>query len=215
MRQIVTREDVAKAIQDLAAQGKKPTLAAIHAALDHRGSMSTLVRLKAEIDAALSEPTESEAALKSFREVWRLAVEDGRRQQQAQVQELREGMTILANENERLEGSAVAARNRMEDLEKARVEAEVEHAKFRTVSAEELEDARKASTEATSRLAAALEELAECQSARVVEVKLLQDELKIAVQKSHELELKLVRGIALMEAKNQHFDSRAKSEESE
>lgn len=213
MRQIVTREDVAKAIQNLAAQSKKPTLAAIHAALDHRGSMSTLVRLKSEIDAAICEPTESEVALKSFREVWRHAVEEGRRQQQAQVQELREGMTILAYENERLEGGAVSARNQIEDLEKARVAAEVEHAKFSTTSAEELKDARKASAEATTRVAAALEELAECQAARVAEVKLLQDELKIAVQKSHELELKLVRAIALMEAKNQHFDSRAKSEE--
>jgi hypothetical protein len=55
MKQIITKEEVGKAIIDLVGQGKKPTLAALHAALNNRGSMSTLVRLKAEIEAA-SQP---------------------------------------------------------------------------------------------------------------------------------------------------------------
>jgi hypothetical protein len=52
MKQIITNEEVSKAMADLATQGKKPTLSALHAALNNRGSMSTLVRLKAEIEAA-------------------------------------------------------------------------------------------------------------------------------------------------------------------
>jgi hypothetical protein len=38
MKQIITKEEVGKAILDLVGQNKKPTLAALHAALGHRGS---------------------------------------------------------------------------------------------------------------------------------------------------------------------------------
>jgi hypothetical protein len=40
MKQIILKDDVAKVMRDLAAQGKKPTLALLHATLQHRGSMA-------------------------------------------------------------------------------------------------------------------------------------------------------------------------------
>ena len=70
MKQIITKDDVAKAIQDLVEKGKKPSLAAIHASLNGRGSMSTLVRLKAEIDATAKSDADSPEELKAFREIW-------------------------------------------------------------------------------------------------------------------------------------------------
>ena len=42
MKQLLTKEEVAKAIKDLEAQGKKVTCTSLHAALGNRGSMSTL-----------------------------------------------------------------------------------------------------------------------------------------------------------------------------
>jgi len=93
MKQILIKEDVVKVIGDLVGQGKKPTLAALHAALNNRGSMSTLVRLKAEIEAAAQPVTDSPDALKTFRDVWALAVEEGRQQQSAVLAELRESIS--------------------------------------------------------------------------------------------------------------------------
>jgi hypothetical protein len=109
MKQIITKEEVSKAIADLVGQGKKPTLAALHAALNNRGSMSTLVRLKAEIDAAAQPVADSADGLRAFREVWALAVDEGRQQQEAILLEVRESVKALAAENERFEGVAIAA----------------------------------------------------------------------------------------------------------
>ena len=106
-------------------QSKKPTLAAVHAALNNRGSMSTLVRLKAEIEAA-APPGDSADGLKAFREVWALAVDEGRNQQEAVVLELRESVKALAMENERLEGTIMASQNHAAEAEQAKSRAETE-----------------------------------------------------------------------------------------
>ena len=103
MKAVLTKEEVGKAISHLVGQGKRPTLAALHAALDNRGSMTTLVRLKAEIDAATRSATDSPEALEVFRKVWALARDEERKEQDRQMAELRESIKALAAENERLE----------------------------------------------------------------------------------------------------------------
>jgi len=201
MKQIITKEEVSKAIVDLAGQGKKQTLAALHAALNNRGSMSTLVRLKAEIEAASQPSGDSPDGLKAFREVWALAVEEGRQQQEAVLLELRESVKALAAENERLEGTALAAQNRAGELDQAKSCAETELAQFKIHVEGELKQARTAQTEGTTQAAAALQNLAEARASHAAQVATLQADLTAAVRKAHELELNLVRAEALLEAK--------------
>ena len=201
MKQIITKEEVSRAIVDLVGLGKKPTLAALHAALNNRGSMSTLVRLKAEIEAAAQPVTDSPDALKAFRDVWALAVEEGRQQQESVLVELRESVRALAAENERLEGVAVAAQNHSGDLEEAKSLAELELSRFKTQVEGELKQARTAQAEATTQASGALQNLAEARAAHATQVATLQADLTAAVRKAHELELNVVRAEALLEAK--------------
>jgi hypothetical protein len=201
MKQIITKEEVGKAMADLATQGKKPTLSALHAVLNNRGSMSTLVRLKAEIEAAAQPMIDSPEGLKAFRDVWALAVEEGRQQQEAVLLELRESIKSLAAENERLEGTALAAQNRAGELEQAKSRAETELAQFKIHVEGELKHARTGQAEATTQAAGALQNLAESRAAHAAQVAALQGDLTAAVRKAHELELNLVRAEALLEAK--------------
>ena len=48
MKQVLSKEEVAKAMGDMTSQGKRVTLNSLHAALSHRGSMTTLMRLKSD-----------------------------------------------------------------------------------------------------------------------------------------------------------------------
>lgn len=201
MKQIISKEEVAKAMHDLAAQGKKATLATLHAALHNRGSMSTLVRLKSEIDAEAHPINDSPDALKAFREIWALAVEEGRAQQEAVVAELRENLKALAAENERLEGTAVAVQNRAAELEQAVSAAQAELNRVRTEQGRALDRSQTALVAASAQVAEALQKLAEVQAARSAEVATLQRDLAGAVKQAHELELKLVRAEALLGAR--------------
>jgi chromosome segregation ATPase len=201
MKQIITKEEVIKATADLATQGKKPTLSALHAALNNRGSMSTLVRLKAEIEATAQIMTDSPDGLKAFRDVWALAVEEGRQQQEAVLLELRESVKALAAENERLEGTALAAQNRAGELEHAKSRAETELAQFKIHVEGEQKQARTAQAEATTQAAAALQNLAETRASHAAQMAALQADLTAAVRNAHELELNLVRAEAVLEAK--------------
>ena len=201
MKQILTKEEVGKAIRDLVSQGKKPTLAAVHAALNNRGSMSTLVRLKAEIEAAAQPVTDSSEGLKAFREVWALAVDEGRKQQEIVLAELRESIKALATENERLEGMAMAAQNQAGELELAKSRAETELRQVRAQADGEFKQSKTALADATAQAAGALQKLAEAQTTHAGQIGALQAELTAAVRKAHELELQLVRATALLEAK--------------
>jgi chromosome segregation ATPase len=201
MKQILSKDDVAKAMSDLAAQGKKPTLAVLHAALSNRGSMSTLVRLKSEIETAAQPATDSPEALKAFREIWALAVEEGRAQQEAVATELRENLKTLAAENERLDGTAVAAQNRAAELEQAVSRAEAELNRVRTEQGREVQQTQAALVQASGKATEALQRLAAVQAAHADEVASLQAGLAGAVSKAHDLELELVRAQALLEAK--------------
>ena len=192
MKQVLTQSDVAKAISDLVAQGKKPTMAAIYAAVGGKGSMSTLHRIKADIDAmAQTQPaTDSPEAQQAFRTVWNLAVDQGRRQNEAIVAELRDNVRALAVENERQEGDASLWQNRAAELEKSQVRAEADR-----------QAAQSALCEASGQAARALQQLADAQADHASQTRKLQADLDEALRKAHDLELELVRARALMEAR--------------
>ncbi len=208
MKQIITKVDVCKAIGDLAGQAKKPTLAAIHAALNNRGSMSTLVRLKAEIDAEAQPVTDSLDGLKAFREVWALAVEEGRQQQEGALVEARESVKALAAENDRLEGVAVAAHNRAAESDIARARAETELMQFRGQVETELKQARTSQAEAAAQAADALHKLAADRAAHANQIALLQDSVAAATRKAHDLELNLVRAETLVQKEQRRVTTR-------
>jgi hypothetical protein len=191
MKQVLTQSDVAKAISDLVAQGKKPTMAAIHAAVG-KGSMSTLHRIKTEIDAMVqTQPaTDSPEAQQAFRTVWNLAVDQGRKQNEAIVAEMRDDIRTLAVENERQEGDASLWQNRAAELEKSQVRAEADR-----------QAAQSALCEASAQSARALQQLADAQADHASQTRKLQADLDEALRKAHDLELELVRARALMEAR--------------
>lgn len=193
MKQLLTQNDVTTAIAGLVAQGKKPTIAAIHAAVG-KGSMSTLLRIKAELDtAAQTQPvTDTPEAQQAFRTVWTLAVDQGRKQNEAIVAELRDNVRALAVENERLDGEAASARSRVAELERSQARAEGDR-----------QAAQSALSEATSQAARALHQLAESQAAHASDIASLQAKLDAAVQKAHGLELELVRSQARLESKSE------------
>ena len=202
MKQVLSKDEVAKVLADFSAKGKKPTLAVIHAALGHRGSMSTLVRLRTELETEAQPICDSQEGLKLFREVWSLAVEEGRKQQESVSAELRQNLTALAIENERLDGAATAAQDRAVELDRAKSRAEAALFEVRTRLEDQLNRSQAALVQATDQARQTLEKLATQQAAQADEVALLQRNLAEAVRKAHEFELELVRSRTLLEAKN-------------
>ena len=196
MKQILAKEDVERAMADLSAKGRKTTLAALHAALDHRGSMSTLIRLKAEIEAPPSGPHDSEEALNAFRQLWNTAQEDARKQQGATIADLQETLKMLATENERLDGVAAAAERRCAELEQANSAAETEALQTRAKLEGEISRAQGALSDANAQAARALEKLAKAQSDHAAELADLQRKLSDALAKAHDQEIRLVRAEA-------------------
>jgi len=201
MKQILAKEDVERAMADLSAKGRKTTLAALHAALDHRGSMSTLIRLKAEIEAPPSAPRDSEEALNAFRQLWNTAQEDARKQQGATIADLQETLKMLATENERLDGVAAAAERRCAELEQAKSAAETEALQIRAKIESDLSRAQGALSDANAQAARALEKLAKVQSEHAAELADMQRKLSETLAKAHDQEIRLVRAEASATAK--------------
>lgn len=193
MKQLLTKQEVADAIANLNARGKKITLATLHGALGNRGSMSTLVRLKAEIEAEAEQVTDSDA-LSNFREVWCAAVEAGRKQQEIQVFELRDTLKTLSEENERLDGLVATAETRIAEHEGTKCRAEQELHRVLAESDAELNRTKSA-------LAEALGKLADAQAAHGAQVTRLQADLDAAIRKAHDTELQLARAQAVLEVK--------------
>ena len=201
MKQILAKEDVERAMADLSAKGRKTTLAALHAALDHRGSMSTLIRLKAEIEAPPSALRDSEEALNAFRQLWNTAQEDARKQQGATIADLQETLKMLATENERLDGVAAAAERRCAELEQAKSAAETEALQIRAKIESDLSRAQGALSDANAQAARALEKLAKVQSEHAAELADMQRKLSETLAKAHDQEIRLVRAEASATAK--------------
>jgi hypothetical protein len=162
--------------------------------------MSTLVRLKAEIEAEAQGPMDSPDAREAFREVWSLARNEGRQEQEQAVAELRESLRSLAAENERLEGVAGAAQMWATDLEEAKAKAETELQLLRISAERDLSRTMSTIRDAGLQAAKALQELADARGDHATQVTALQTELTVAQRNAHEFELQLVRARALLEA---------------
>ena len=201
MKPVITREAVADAIKKLTDAGQKPTLAAIHAALGGKGSISTLIKLKAEIESQATAPQDSAESLTQFRALWAVAVGEGRKQAEAQLAEIRAGLDALSAENERLEASAIADAARVQEMQAQRDKL-----------VDELSQANKAATEAraageqhATKLAAALDEMAQVQ-------KLAANEWKdahqlITKQKDHAHALEIERATLLEKLRHLEGDN--------
>jgi chromosome segregation ATPase len=200
MNAVLTKEKVAKAIADLIANDKKPTLAAVHAALGNRGSTSTLIRLKAEIDAAATTVPDSDEGLKTFREVWALAMDEGRKANQALVNELVANIQVVCQQNEKLEGEAVGLENRIGSLEKEKSLLEIGLAKEKTELENQLNRAQAALVEANGRASQAFEQLSQAQTGHAAELTALRADLDQAVERLHATELELAACKARLEA---------------
>ena len=200
MKPVITKEEVGTVIAQLIGQGKKPTLMAVHAALGHKGSMSTLVRLKGEIEAEARRAADSSEGLQAFRNVWALARAEGRKEQEAAIAELQENLQALATENERLQGVAAAAETRAMELETAIAKTEAELKESRGSTERNLGQASINLGLASSQAAKALQELADARSVHAARLAELQNELTAAHQRAHAFELQLVRARAVLEA---------------
>jgi flagellar biosynthesis regulator FlaF len=184
----------------------------LHAALDNKGSMSTLVRLKGEFEAEAQRLADSPDALQAFREVWDSAKAEGRKEQEQAVAELRENLQSLAAENERLEGMAAVAQKRATDFESQKFKAETELQLLRVSAERDLSRATSTMRDAGLQAAKALQELADARGAHATQVTTLQTELTVARRNAHEFELQLVRARALLEAKGLTVDKSPLSE---
>lgn len=200
MKQVLTKEEVEKVMREMASQGRKTTLNSLHAALNHRGSMTTLMRLKTEIESAAQPTHDSVEGLKAFREVWALAVDEGRKQQEEVIARLKEDQQALVAENERLDGKATAAENQLKELEAAKQAAEAELVAVRNRLEQELKKAQAALVQATDQARESLAKLAAAQAAHSEELSALRKKLDTESEKAHKLELDLVHSKALLEA---------------
>ena len=117
MKALLTLADVRIAIQTLKSQGRKTTLANLHAQLGHRGSMTTLVRLKAEAEALANETApDRPEALEAFREIWARAMEIGREENRTQLAIANETNQALLAEMEQLEAELVERQREVAEL---------------------------------------------------------------------------------------------------
>jgi len=199
MKAILTKEDVAKAIASLVAMGKKPTLTAIHAALANRGSMSTLIKLKAEIEAEAVKRRDSEEGLRAFRELWDLAVNEGRTQKEAEREDLRQSLNALLAEAQAMEGEVAAANARVEDFQKRHTSMTTEVTK----ATELLTAARASGEQQALKLAEALGRIEILQTSHATEIARLREQLDQAHAKAHDLDLKLARAEARLDMSGQ------------
>jgi len=192
MKQVLTRDDVAKVMADFNNKGKRATLAMLHASLGNRGSMSTLVRLKAEIEAEAQPVEDSKESLDAFREIWALAMEQGRQKQSSATAECQQTIQALCDENERLDARAMAAEKQAVNLQDEKSRAELDLRRLQTEASDAL-------NRTTTALADALQKLSSSQSAHAEQTAKLQAELDAAVQRAHDVELELARAQAHLE----------------
>jgi chromosome segregation ATPase len=119
MKQLVTKEEVASAIERLTTSGQKPTLAAIHATLG-RGSMTTLVRLKAELEQSPVEQPEAPEVLDHFRSIWTTAKSAGRSERDEELNRSAENLAAVLTDNDKLESAHAGITARLAEVEAQR-----------------------------------------------------------------------------------------------
>jgi predicted nucleic acid-binding Zn-ribbon protein len=185
MKPIITREGVADAIKKLNDAGQKATLSAIHAALGGKGSLSTLIKFKAELEQQAAAPQDSAEGLNQFRTLWAAAVGEGRKQLENQIAEIRAGLDALTAENERLEAAAIADANRLAEIQAQRDKLIDELSQANRAAT----DARAAGEQHAVKLANALEQIQTTQRQSMEEYKTFQAQIAEWRDKAHALEI--------------------------
>ena len=196
MKAILTKDDVAAAISKLKAAGKKTTLQAIHAALDNRGSISTLVRLKAEVEAGAVAERDSEEGLRAFRDLWALAIDEGKMVKAAEIAELREALDATADEAERAQGETLAVRERLTAIEAQRDSLISDLASANAA----VTSSRADGAEHSSKIAEVLERVAKLQESHAHDRQRLELEIRAEHDRAHKLEIELAKLQAVSEA---------------
>ena len=192
MKKILQKDEVAKIRATLTTEkGKKPTIAALHAALGNRGSLSTLVKLVAEIEADERPTTEAGDAFRTFREMWRLAMDEGQKEAELTIKELKAVQFTLCQENERLDAAASVAQERMVVLEKEKSDLALDFAQAKAKLENQLAQAQAALAEANGRTSQAFEKLSQVQAAHASELAALHTDLDAATKAQHTAEIEL------------------------
>ena len=189
MKTILTKDDVAAAIAKLKAAGKKTTLQAIHAVLDNRGSISTLVRLKAEVEAGAVAERDSEEGLRAFRDLWALAIDEGKKVKEAEIAELREALDATADEAEKAEGETLAVKERLVAVEAQRDSLISDLAAANAA----LTASRVDGSEHSTKIADVLERLAKLQETHATDRQRLEQEIRAEHDRAHKLEIELAK----------------------
>lgn len=195
MQAVITKDDVAKAVADLTEQGKRPSATAIRALLG-RGSLSTVIKLKSELEAGASAAKESEEALRMFRSVWDMAFQDGRKHSHDELQTVRDDLLSSAAELARLEGENALAVQQATDAKQQREAALAELA----LANEQVIAARAANETSANERAALSERIASLHEAHGRVVTELQRKIEASNERAHQLELELARALAVLEA---------------
>jgi chromosome segregation ATPase len=173
MKTVITKEDVEKAIEGLKSSGKTPTMAAIYAALGSRGSMTTICKIKAELDQP-QQPQPTEEAQQAFRNLWQQAYEAGRTSAAMQQQEFERALAVADTRIEELDGELVASKTLADDLEMARAALAADLAQVATRNLE---------------ISNLLDEMNRLRKSHAEELKILKDKLDSAVAATHSAEI--------------------------
>lgn len=192
---IITKEGVAKAIETLREAGKKISPTGIYAFFGNRGSFSTIAKYKAEIDSAELEKRDSEEGLRAFRQMWSLAIQEGRKQAEEKMLEMQETLDAVVAQSEQLDGQFAAANGRVADLEKQRDSMVAELAK----SNEQVTTARATGEQNANKAAEVLTRMSTMQETHAHELADLRQQLGAAQNDAHAVELKLARAEARLE----------------
>ena len=203
MKATISKQEVGRAMEALAAAGKKPTLQALYAARGNRGSLTTIQKLRTEIQADTATPQDSSEGLQAFRQLWAGAVEEGRAQKETECVELREMLETLLAESERTGGELVAAQAKIADVEAQRDSLLQERSKAK----DEVAAARADRDQVAAKSEALLERITELQERHAVELseekaawaakmETLQGQFSAADKRTHELEMELARSEA-------------------
>jgi len=134
------------------------------------------------------------SAERGFREIWSVAREEGRKQQESVIAGLAENINAFKAENQRLDGAVVSARNEAEAARHARQEAEAALDKVNS----HLAESQAALIRSGQEMQDALRKLAEEQVAH----RKTQEDLQAAIQRGHEHQLEAVKCRALLDAEN-------------
>jgi DNA repair exonuclease SbcCD ATPase subunit len=190
-RSVLTLEEVEKALTTLRQkEGREPSTRALHAAVGNRGSMTTLLKMKRDLDKPPGvAPGADPEQVAQFNALWAAAKTVGRAEREEEVRRLQEELDTVMAEAERMEGEIVEARQQGAEIAAVRDRLIAENA----AAHQELTAARAAGEQQTQKTAAALERLSTLQAAHAQELSALGEQLRQAEKSQHETALSQAR----------------------